>query len=223
MPSKNQTDLHIFDCDGVILDSNDLKVAALRSSLESIAFPDRLVAWMTAEFRANFGRTRAMHFEVFRNHAQLQGFHVDQKEMDIAMQRYSESVRFLYSDCTIIGETKSYIDELPTESLVFVVSASDQSELRELLPEKYPILKRDHIFGGPIPKLQNISNVLGLTKASEAFFYGDSILDAKAALDAGIRFVGLKKYSADQKSLEDFCMSNNLDCVEDCSEVVLYE
>ncbi len=50
--------LHIFDCDGVILNSNSLKISALRSALEYIDSPDFFIDWAEEEFRLNFGRAR---------------------------------------------------------------------------------------------------------------------------------------------------------------------
>ena len=130
MQSRNQRDLHIFDCDGVILNSNNLKVTALRSSFEYIAAPSKFVDWATDEFRMNFGRTRAKHFEVFSRYAEIQGVPVDKKDIYVSMKRYSENVVKLYKDCDVIFETNEYIKKLPCSSLIFVVSASDQAELR---------------------------------------------------------------------------------------------
>ena len=65
MQSKASSDVHIFDCDGVILDSNRLKLEALRSALETVSCPPAFVDWAIKEFRVNFGRTRVEHFDVF--------------------------------------------------------------------------------------------------------------------------------------------------------------
>lgn len=210
MPSRNQSDLHIFDCDGVILNSNNLKVTALRSSLEFIAAPSSFIDWATHEFRTNFGRTRAKHFEIFLRYAEIQGVLMDQKDMNVSMQRYSENVVTLYKDCHVISETNKYIEKLPGSSLIFVVSASDQAELRSVLPAKCTRLNSSCIYGGPLSKVENINNVMSITGLNEASFYGDSVQDAKAAIDCGVNFYGLTKYSADKESLQEFCISKNL-------------
>lgn len=221
MPSDSNPHLHIFDCDGVILNSNRLKLSALRLCLESINSPLSFIEWALEEFRTNFGRTRINHFDIFLRHAETIGYSVTKKLMSEAMLHYSQNVVQLYKDCEVIEETKRHIQNLPSNCLIFVVSASDESELRALLPIKCSKLYCKNIYGGPLSKVENIKTVLNITKSKKAFFYGDAVQDARAAMSTGIHFFGLKKYSADQESLEDFCSLNDLDCYEDCSEVVL--
>ena len=87
------------------------------------------------------------------------------------------------------------------------------------MPDKCPILRSSSIYGGPISKTENIKNVMNITKASSALFYGDSVQDAKAAMNSGIHFFGLTKYSADSEALKKFCKSNDLQCYIDCLQV----
>jgi phosphoglycolate phosphatase-like HAD superfamily hydrolase len=220
MLSSNQSDLHIFDCDGVILDSNNLKVTALRSSLEFIEAPSTFIDWATHEFSKNFGRTRDKHFETFLRYAETQNLLLDKKDMNVSMQCYSENVVNLYKDCDVINETDQYIKKLPSSSLIYVVSASSQSELRSVLPSRCPRLKSSHIFGGPLSKVENIKNVMRITGINKAAFYGDSIHDAKAAITCRLKFYGLSKYSADKESLKDFCITKNLGLYSDCLSLI---
>lgn len=219
MPSETSSSVHIFDCDGVILDSNSLKLSALRSSLELIDASSSFIGWAVQEFRMNFGRTRTNHFNTFLRYAENNGYNVTKKMILKAMSNYSENVVRLYKDCPIIEETNKYIENLPCNSFIFVVSASDQAELRSVLPDKCPILRSSSIYGGPISKTENIKNVMNITKASSALFYGDSVQDAKAAMNSGIHFFGLTKYSADSEALKIFCKSNDLRCYLDCLQV----
>jgi phosphoglycolate phosphatase-like HAD superfamily hydrolase len=221
MPSDCDPHLHIFDCDGVILNSNSLKLSALRSCLESIDSPMSFIEWAIEEFRTNFGRTRISHFDIFLRNAETFDYSVTKKVMSEAMLHYSHNVVQLYKDCEVIEETKRYIQNLPSNCLIFVVSASDESELRSLLPNKCSKLYSKNIYGGPLSKVENIKTILNITKSNKVFFYGDAVQDAKAAMSTGIHFFGLKKYSADQKSLKDFCSLNDLDLYEDCSKVEL--
>jgi len=221
MLSDSSTHVHIFDCDGVILNSNSLKLSALRLSLEFIDAPLSFIEWAVEEFRMNFGRTRINHFDIFLRHAETAGYSVTKKIMSDAMLYYSDNVVRLYKDCQVIKETKRYIENLPSNCFIFVVSASDQTELRSVLPIKCSKLHSKNIYGGPLSKVENIKTVLNITKTNNAFFYGDSVQDAIASMNSGIHFFGLKKYSADKKSLDDFCNLNSLDCYEDCSKVIL--
>ena len=212
--------LHIFDCDGVLLDSNIAKVEALRKVLISIGAPITFVNWALEEFRANFGRTRKQHFDVFMLYEGVNGFELTPEKSFQAIKRYSESVELLYEHCSVIDETLSFILELSADDQIFVVSASDQAELRKILPSRIPILKKENIFGGPSIKLKNINQVMEIAGTKNAIFYGDAVQDARASMAAGIAFLGLSKYAADSSALEFFCAENELNCVSSLSEVV---
>ena len=55
-------DAFLFDCDGVLLDSNEIKIAALAESLAINGHEPSFIDWACREFRSNFGRTRPDHF-----------------------------------------------------------------------------------------------------------------------------------------------------------------
>ena len=97
------------------------------------------------------------------------------------MSLYSDNVRSLYQKCPIVMDTKSYISKLPLSEKIFVVSASDQIELRSILSNHFPNILPSNIFGGPSSKEENIGNILNNTSYKEAILYGDSIHDARAA------------------------------------------
>ena len=66
---RDQVPTQIFDCDGVILNSNSLKQSALRSALTLIGVPSAFIDWAVNDFRMNFGKTRINHFKSFREAA----------------------------------------------------------------------------------------------------------------------------------------------------------
>lgn len=213
MASDDIHNLHIFDCDGVLLDSNTLKIDALRAVFMSIEAPITFVDWAAEEFRTNFGRTRKQHFDVFRLYDGSVPFELSPEKMLQAMKLYGEKVELLYENCSVIPETLSFISELSADDQVYVVSASDQSELRDILPSKILGLKKDNIFGGPASKVDNILKVIKMAGDKKAIFYGDAVQDARASIGSGVSFLGLSKYAADRSALESFCTENKLLCI----------
>lgn len=215
--------IHIFDCDGVLLDSNSAKIDAIREALELVGCPVRFIRWAEVEFRKNFGRTRQQHFDAFKSQLEISEIHLDPCIMDEAIVIYSNRVISLYFDCDVIQETLSYIminiDE--DSSNLFVVSASDEIELRDILPTKIPQIKRENIFGGPISKIDNLEKVKKINGGGDSVFYGDAVQDAKAAVFAGVKFLGLTKYSADSDALITHCTQNNLRFLNNLSMVNL--
>lgn len=62
----DQYDLIIFDCDGVLLDSNNMKVSAMNAALKlSNYFTNQQVEALTEQFKNNFGRSRFHHVDNF--------------------------------------------------------------------------------------------------------------------------------------------------------------
>jgi len=216
---KDQVPIQIFDCDGVILNSNSLKQSALRSALAHISVPSAFIDWAVNDFRINFGRTRINHFKSFQAAAKRECIKFTPEMMSIAIAQYSKDVVRLYNNCEIIKETVDFIEKLPISSSIFIVSASDQIELRSILPLRLPRLLEQNIYGGPTSKVENIMKVLGISKNTRCTFYGDAVQDARASMVCGVDFCGVTKHSADPQSLVSFCESNNLMYFQHCSEV----
>lgn len=213
--------IHIFDCDGVLLDSNHAKVEILATAFKKIYSPSSFIKWAQEEFRANFGRTRSVHFDLFQEYIGTDGYRLNNVDRKKAYKVYEDGVKKLYDHCDLIKETKDYIDSLE-DGNHYVVSASDQTELQKSLPKIYTSLSVNNIFGGPASKIENINKVISENpKASQFVLYGDSVADAKATIATKIDFIGLTRFSADPKGLSVFCMNNNLDLKETCSELAL--
>ena len=211
--------IHIFDCDGVILDSNDFKVESLLSALKYIDCKGIFLKWVEDNFRENFGRTRLEHFRVIQENSLRFGYQLSDDKLTDALERYSDLVSSGYGDCRMVEETNTFISGLPRDQLIFVVSGSDQQELRQFLPSKNSLLTRDRIFGGPLSKVRNIQNIISNCGTAEYFYYGDAVQDAKAARASGVNFVGLSKYSSAPRDLEDFCAKHSLQHYTDCSAI----
>lgn len=221
MPSSRKKTVHLFDCDGVILDSNRLKITALEFALDSVGSSAEFIDWATEEFRVNFGRTRAKHFEIFEKNDSFTNCNFTSEMSYQAISLYAERVMSLYLKCEIIEETYEYLSQLPFDHSIFVVSASDQAELKSILPSRIPRLNSVNIFGGPTEKAENIRCILELCGSEDAVLYGDSVKDGLAAAANDVYFCGLTKYSADSEALISFCMKWNADFYEHCMQVSL--
>ena len=211
--------IHIFDCDGVLLNSNGAKIEALCESLKLVGCPVEFIEWAAIEFRKNFGRTRKQHFYQFKKKLLLNDYLIDPRVIDEAFSIYSERVVYLYGSCDVIEETLSFILMNIDRDNLFVVSASDEVELKNILPERIPEIKKENIFGGPTSKIENLDRVKKIIGSGELFFYGDAVQDAKAAAYAGAEFLALTKYSADSDTLKEYCSNKGLRYVADLSMV----
>lgn len=211
--------IHVFDCDGVILDSNKMKVEAMRQTLALLDCPANFVDWAVSVFTANFGRTRRKHFEYFATHNPVASFSFDDAMLEASMKNYASKVMTLYPSCDVICETFNYISQLPAHNKIWVVSASDQSELRVVLPKKLAFFEAETVLGGPTSKVDNLNLVISDNPNSHIYFYGDAIQDAKASLETEVDFVGLLKYATDPESMRLFCEANNLSVYDHCGDL----
>lgn len=218
MQSSVCTRVHLFDCDGVLLNSNNLKIDALRNALQAVTASKDFIDIACDNFRRNFGISRNKHFQDFES-IKTDSFSLSKSLSREALSLYSDNVMSLYRKCSKIKATQSYISKLPESEKIYVVSASDQEELRTILPMHFPNILTSNIFGGPASKIDNISSILKTIKYEEAILYGDSIHDAQAAKIHNIKFYGLYEYAADSEALSKFCKNNSMDLYKNCMHI----
>ena len=93
--------IHLFDCDGVLLDSNNLKISALKNALKEIGASKNFIAIACENFRRNFGISRLDHFRTFEL-IETDSFSLTKSLSAQAMSLYSDNVRSLYQKCPIL-------------------------------------------------------------------------------------------------------------------------
>lgn len=212
-------DVHLFDCDGVLLNTNALKVQALAKALKAIGGMNEFVDWATAEFKKNFGRTRIEHFNSFNAFQMPEDFDYSEDLQKKAIDIYSREVVSLYKSCHRIEPSARFIAKILADKEIFVVSASDQNELKEVLPSHFANINISNVYGGPSTKIENIDFVLSRCAGKSFVFYGDSVQDAKAAKHHGIGFIGLTKYASDAPGLIRFCADMDFNVFDDLNQV----
>ena len=112
--------VHLFDCDGVLLDTNNLKINALKNALKKVGASEDFITIACRNFRKNFGISRLDHFRDFEL-IETDSFLLTKHLSFQAMSLYSDNVISLYQECPIIMDTKSYISQLPSSEKIFVV------------------------------------------------------------------------------------------------------
>ena len=127
-------DIYIFDCDGVILDSNQLKIDAMKNAL-SIQFSDKqVIDKCTSYFRNNFGKSRFHHVDIFVN--ELLPIDETQKESvrETILTNYSSQCKSLYLKADITPGFIPFIESLSGSK--YVASGSEQQELRDVFNQR---------------------------------------------------------------------------------------
>lgn len=206
----------IFDCDGVILDSNLMKILAFIDSLNE--YPTSVVKKFSHYQSQNFGRSRYLLFQdffsLFLKREPLSG------EIDKLLKYYADIVEKKYLEApTTIGclETLEY---LYTKYSLFVVSGSDEQELNNVFRsrglDKYFI----KIYGSPKAKEENIRIIIKEHKYEKCLYIGDAYNDYECVSKVDeCDFLYMKDYSTSKEMMESVINNTNVKVINNLTEL----
>lgn len=182
----------IFDCDGVILNSNKVKTQAFYNA----ALPyGKEAAMMLVDYHvANGGISRYKKFDLFLN--KMISDKADGPGLDELLKCYASEVRSGLLNCDI-AEGLSELRKATKHTNWLIVSGGDQSELREIFFERELNAYFDGgIFGSPDTKDQILQReIIAGNIQKPALFFGDSKYDFEAAKRAQLDFVFVSDWS----------------------------
>ncbi|WP_326428994.1 HAD family hydrolase [Stutzerimonas frequens] len=193
----------VFDCDGVLLDSNRVKTDAFYQA--ALPFGESAANALVRYHVANGGVSRYRKFEYFLSEIVR---HEDMEPLNELLSRYAERVREGLLACRVadgLGELRS---ALPKSNWM-IVSGGDQGELREVFEARgLSHYFSGGIFGSPTDKQAILLRELNCGNlVLPAVFLGDSRYDYESAMKFGLDFVfisqwtefsGWQEYFADQ-------------------------
>lgn len=176
----------LFDCDGVILNSNKIKSQAFYqvASVFSIPAANELV-----EYNRKFGGvSRHEKFRYFINEILLKFSDIKPSE-EVLVASFAEYVKQGLMHC----EISPYLEDITrkfSKSQFAVVSGGHQPELREIFKlRKISSYFPGGIWGSPDTKFQIIERHFSKLNPSATLFVGDSKLDFDVAQYFGFDFV----------------------------------
>ena len=178
----------VFDFDGVMVDSNHIRVEGFRTLYASEA-GEALEAFMQY-VRMNCGLSRYRKIRYYYEHIQQRQVAPAVIERDA--QRYSHIVEGAVANAPEIPGAVAFLESNRYCYHFGLVSASDQNELRGICRQRGIDHYFDAILGSPEEKSANIGSLLrdlGWNRESTVYV-GDSVNDREAAGIAGIDFIG---------------------------------
>jgi phosphoglycolate phosphatase-like HAD superfamily hydrolase len=201
----------VFDCDGIILDSNDVKSKAFAKSL--IGSGNQSISEFIDYHKKNGGVSRFVKFEYFFKVLKNQENY--QKDLNIALRKYSELSYKGLLDCGIIPGVKNILKFLHNQNIdCFVISGGEQSEVRTILEKRGLSVFFKKIYGSPITKKEHLNKL----KLSNALYFGDSWSDYDAAKDFGIDFIYISNASEWKYGIK-FCKENKIPYYGDFNDI----
>lgn len=194
LPGLREHAAVIFDCDGVLLDSNAMKSRAFEQTLTELGVEADIVARFAQHQRHSFGVSRHRLFKGL-----LDGAHGPVPaglDMQVLLERFGLRCRQGYQEVPETPGALALLQQL-SGTPCMVVSGSEQDELRQALQARGLARFFQAILGSPASKSENLAQVrAALATSGPLIYFGDAEADADAAAsDPDCAFVFVARYS----------------------------
>lgn len=189
-------DAVIFDCDGVLFNSNTIKEELLRDVLLNFDFPLDVVL---LSLEVNRGRNRKVHFDYCLKEINNKSNFLVEKSYPHFNKQYGLNVRNAYSTCERFENLSSLksIFNLPWA----VISSSDGDELKAMFDELKIIDYFDFgICGGSLSKQSNYEFLLAKYGFNNPLFIGDGLVDVELCEKNNIDLLFLEGWTSLSRS-----------------------
>lgn len=208
----------IFDCDGVILNSNSIKTEAFRIAAVpwGAAAADALVSHHVANGGISRHRKFAFFFDsILPQHAPTAVPGVDGPGLDELLANYAQAVSVGLMTCAVAEGLEGLRAQTP-DSTWCIVSGGDQAELCQIFAARgLDHLFEGGIFGSPDNKDVILAREMGNgTIRTPALFFGDSRYDYEAAKRAGLDFIFVSGWS-ELLNWEEFTKKHSIISIKD--------
>jgi phosphoglycolate phosphatase-like HAD superfamily hydrolase len=207
----------VFDCDGVILDSNAVKSAAFYTV--ALPYGKEIADAFLTYHKANAGisrfkKIRHLHEEVL-------------KSSDLENKVQSDIKAFGDIVSKLLGETNTtagfddLIGTFHRNCKLYVVTGGEESEAKVALAQKGILPKFDALYGSPRPKDEILQKLVGQGGLPlPGVYFGDSKFDFEMAGKFGLDFVFVSKYS-EFEGWEKFFADKNVKIVGTLRELLV--
>lgn len=198
----------VFDCDGVLLNSNKVKCEAMYRA--ALPYGEDNARRLVAYHAENGGIGREIKFRWFFENVVEPG-----RELNHAVNQllcaYAEELKEGLARCEIATGIHELATGLKAQGIsMLVVSGAEQKELRTVLSNRGLAQYFDGIFGSPDSKDDILAREIRRQSIQKpAVFLGDSRYDHEAASRAGLDFIFISEWTefSDWKA---YCSENGI-------------
>ena len=211
----------IFDCDGVILNSNKIKTEAFRKTLQkyNLEAIDEFIKY----HKENGGISRYIKLENFLKNILPKydkNFRFNKSELKILLENYSYQCKIALFNAEVTKDL-SKLRELSGNIPWLIVSGGDQIELREVFNKKgLAEYFNGGIFGSPDTKKDIIKREIsnGIIQLP-SLMLGDSKLDHIAAESNKLDFLFVYQWT-DFTEYKKYCIINSINKIKTVSDTI---
>jgi len=205
----------VFDCDGVVLDSNKVKTEAFRQA--AMPYGHEAANALVAYHVANGGISRYRKFECFLS--EIAPKDVQGPNLENLLQRFGRAVVEGLETCDI-APGLAELRQATRNARWLIVSGGDQGELRDVFARRELSEMFDGgIFGSPDTKEQILHREISSGNILKpALFLGDSKYDFHASTHAGIDFIFLSMWT-EVEDWHAFTQTNSIRTFHDLEQI----
>jgi len=198
----------VFDCDGVVLDSNLVKTEAYFRTAKSLGASDAQ-AQELVDYHVRLGGISRYHkFDWYLREVLHQP--ATQEAVQVLLDEFARELEVVLMECAV-AEGLPVLRAASPQANWMILSGGDQQEIRTLFA------KRDlakYFDGGLFGSPDNKDTVLAREKENgnlqfPALFIGDSKYDFEAATRAGLDFVFLSAWT-EVADWQNFCAEHQI-------------
>ena len=207
----------VFDCDGVVLDSNIVKTEAYFRTAKNLGATD-IQAQALVDYHIKLGGISRYHKLDWYLREVLQK-PVTEAAIQALLDGFSKELEVGLMQCDLAKGLFALREK--TDSNWMILSGGDQQEIRDLFANR----KIAHMFdGGLFGSPDNKDEVLAREKANgnlqyPALFLGDSKYDFEAATRAGLDFIFISDWT-EVSNWQTYCAENNIVAVPNVSQLL---
>lgn len=200
----NAPPVFVFDLDGVLFDTEQVKMAAFRDAFAPLCGDDRTALQRVDDYnRRHRGVPRAAKIQYILDAllpAPEPGRH------DLVAARYAELLRQRLPACAPLRGVRAFLQDVP--AVRYVASSAPVHEVRAHL-ERHGLADRfTEIFADPTTKVEALRVVADRHRDTLRVYFGDAPADLQAARTTGTAFVAINANSqlaaVDKDGFDDF-------------------
>lgn len=179
----------IFDVDGVIIESADIKTLAFEKLFKQYCSSPEEIKAIIDYHLSNMGISRYVKFRYFFEN--ILGKTLSKKKEEELGERFSNIVLDEVLKASLVPGVLDFLNNNFSRYPIFIASGTPQDELTYIISQRGLSGYFKGIHGSPQSKASIIAGILtrNSLRADEAVFIGDAESDLKAARAIGVHFV----------------------------------
>lgn len=214
----NKYNTLVFDCDGVILNSNKIKTEAFYEL--TLPYGKDVAEQFVNYHQTHGGISRFQKLEHFFSTILHRTEYIE--DLNLTIEKYGKLVKEKLLTCSLIPGFLEFIQKIPAgQHRRVIISGGFESELREVFERRKLSIYFDGIFGSPDTKYEILERETQNNFIKyPAIFFGDSKLDFEVAVAYKMDFVFLSEHT-EFPDWENYFENNQVQIIRNWNDLKL--